>query len=81
MKTEIAIAISQKAQQVIKLVKGAIATSPTGVSFFSVKNYTNKQGETSNYIINVGVNYLKAKIKDIEFLRNPTNLKIILLPL
>jgi len=36
----------------------------TGVSFVSIKDYTNKKGETSDVIVNVGVSYLKAKEKD-----------------
>lgn len=62
--------ISQKALQVINLVKNAVSNSITGVTFFSVKNYTNSNNETSNQLINVGVNYEKAKQKDIEFLEN-----------
>lgn len=69
MTTLTVIGISEKARQVIDLVKGAIGSTPTGVSFFSVRNYTNKQGETSNYVINVGGSYEKAKQDDIKFLR------------
>lgn len=68
--TQNQIGISTKALQVIALVKKAIASSPTGVSFFSIKNYTNQQGETSNVVINVGINYEKSKLQDIETLRN-----------
>lgn len=64
-----AIGISQKALNTIKLVKNAIQKSPTGVSFFSIKNYTNKFGEVSNQLINVGINYGKSKEQDIETLR------------
>jgi hypothetical protein len=62
--------ISPKALQVINLVKNAVSKSVTGVSFFSIKNYTNSSGETSNQLINVGINYEKSKQKDIEFLEN-----------
>ncbi len=62
--------ISPKALAVINLIKKAIETSLTGVSFVSIKNYTNKQNETSNNLINVGINYESAKAKDIEFLEN-----------
>ncbi len=64
------ITISNVATNVIGMVKKAIANSPTGVSFFSIKNYTNKFGEVSNQTINVGASYEKMKQKDIETLRN-----------
>lgn len=64
------IGISDVALKVIALVKNSIRKSPTGVSFFSVKNYKNKFGEVSNQLINVGINYGKSKEQDIEFLRN-----------
>lgn len=60
--------ISTKALQVIKAVKEAVEKSITGVSFVSVKNYTNKQGEVSNNLINIGIKYENAKKKDIAFL-------------
>jgi hypothetical protein len=66
--------ISTKALQVITLIKKAVENSLTGVSFVSIKNYTNKQNEVSNNLINVGINYESAKQKDIEFLEN-LNLK------
>lgn len=66
--------VSNKALQVINLVKNAVNNSITGVSFFSIKGYTNKQGEISNNLINVGINYAKSKQQDIEFLEN-INLK------
>jgi len=62
--------ISTKALQVINLIKKAIENSLTGVSFVSIKNYTNKQNEVSNNLINVGINYESAKAKDIDFLEN-----------
>lgn len=42
----------------------------TGVSFVSIKNYTNAKGETSDVLVNVGVSYEKAKEKDYETLSN-----------
>lgn len=62
--------VSTKALQVIANVKEAIEKSITGVSFMSVKNYTNKSGETANHLINIGIKYASAKAKDIEFLKN-----------
>jgi hypothetical protein len=64
------VAISIKALQVIANVKKATEKSITGVSFVSIRNYENKQGEVSNNLINVGASYAKAKQKDIEFLEN-----------
>lgn len=61
---------SIKALQVITNVKQATDKSITGVSFVSIRNYTNKQGEVSNNLINVGASYEKAKQKDIELLEN-----------
>lgn len=60
--------ISTKALQVIKAVKEAVEKSITGVSFVSVKNYTNSKGEVSNNLINIGIKYESAKKKDIAFL-------------
>jgi hypothetical protein len=62
--------ISQKALKVILTLKSATSKSVTGVSFVSIRNYTNKFGEVSNNLINVGANYEKAKQKDITFLEN-----------
>ena len=64
------INVSNKALQVINLVKQAVSNSITGVSFFSIKNYTNSSNEVSNSLINVGINYEKSKKQDIEFLEN-----------
>lgn len=64
------IRISDKATQVINLVKNAVSKSITGVSFFSIKDYTNSFGEVSNQVINVGVRYEETKKKDIAFLEN-----------
>jgi hypothetical protein len=52
------------------LVKKALDNSKNGVSFFSIKGYTNDKGEVSNRVINIGVSYQNAKKKDIEFLTN-----------
>ncbi len=69
------LTISQRALAVITLINNAISKSPTGVSFVHVKNYKNKQNEVSNNLINVGMSYENAKVKDIEFLENlPTDL-------
>lgn len=62
--------VSPKALAVINLVKNAVSKSITGVSFVSIKNYTNTKGEVSNNLINVGIRYEVAKAKDIEFLEN-----------
>jgi len=64
------IQVSTKAMQVIGLVKNAVSNSLTGVTFFSIKNYTNSSNEVSNNLVNVGINYEKSKQQDIEFLRN-----------
>ena len=66
MTTTNQIAISSEATRVINLVKSAISNSPTGVSFFSIANYTNKFGEVSNQLINVGINYENSKQSDID---------------
>jgi hypothetical protein len=70
MSEQIVIVVSEKALSVINNIKKAIEKSITGVSFVSIRNYTNQQGETSNSLINVGINYENAKKKDIEFLEN-----------
>lgn len=62
--------ISNKALAVIKKIKAATENSITGVSFVSIRNYTNKDGEVSNNLINVGIKYDSAKKKDVEFLEN-----------
>ena len=62
--------ISDKALSVITTLKQATDKSVTGVSFVSIRNYTNKFGEVANNLINVGASYEKAKQKDIEFLEN-----------
>jgi hypothetical protein len=62
--------ISTKALAVIKAVKEATEKSITGVSFVSIKNYTNKSGEVANHLCNIGIKLESAKKKDIETLRN-----------
>jgi hypothetical protein len=62
--------VSTKAIEVINLVKNAVSKSITGVSFFSIKDYTNANGEVSNQLINVGINYDKSKASDLIFLEN-----------
>lgn len=64
------INVSPLALQVINAVKTAMGKSLTGVTFVSIKNYTNKQNEVSNNLINIGIKYANAKAKDIEFLQN-----------
>lgn len=55
------------------LIREATEYTPTGVSFFSIRDYSNKKGEVADYLINVGADYGKAKEKDFKFL---TNLKV-----
>ena len=62
--------VSIKAIEVINLVKNAVSKSVTGVSFFSIKNYTNSHGEVSNQLINVGINYENSTALDLIFLEN-----------
>jgi len=66
----IVLVVSSKAAKVINMIRSAIAKSPTGVSFFSIKKYANRHGEVSNQLINIGVNYQNQVEKDIDFLRN-----------
>jgi hypothetical protein len=40
-----------------------------GVSFISI-TYTNKQNEKSTSVVNIGVDYDNAKLKDIEYLKD-----------
>lgn len=60
--------VSPKALAVINTIKAAVEKSITGVSFVSIRNYTNSTNEVSNNLINVGINYETAKQKDITFL-------------
>ena len=63
------IAQSTTAMQVIANITNALAKSPTGVSFVSIKGYTNSYGEVSNNLVNVGASLTNAKAKDIETLQ------------
>lgn len=38
-------------------------------TFISVRNYTNKHGEVSNYLINLGTNYHNAQLTDLAMLQ------------
>ena len=62
------IETSPAAIAIIEDIRQKIGNSPTGTSFFGIREYTNKNGETSNYTINVGVSYEKSKAADIKFL-------------
>lgn len=64
------LTVSEKALKVITTLKKATDKSITGVSFVSIRNYTNKFGEVSNNLINIGASYENAKQKDIVFLEN-----------
>jgi hypothetical protein len=64
------ISLSLEATKVIASIQKALDKTPTGVSFCSVKNYTNEQGEVANHLFNIGASYENAKKKDIEFLTN-----------
>jgi hypothetical protein len=71
------IAISDKALQVINLLNNAIAKSPTGVSFLSIKDYESGKndpktivGKIADYVINIGASYERAKLNDIKTLQN-----------
>lgn len=64
------LVISPKAAAVIELLKNSVNNTLTGVSFLSIRNYTNASGETANHLVNIGINYAKAKAKDIETLKN-----------
>ena len=64
------VSVSVKALQVIATIKGATDKSITGVTFVSIRNYTNSHNEVSNNLVNVGASYENAKRKDIETLEN-----------
>ena len=63
------IAQSTTAMQVIANITNALAKSPTGASFVSIKGYTNSFGEVSNNLVNVGASLTNAKAKDVETLQ------------
>jgi hypothetical protein len=58
------------ALKVINSLSNALAKSPTGVSFVSIKGYTNSYGEVSNNLVNVGASLTSAKYSDIETLQS-----------
>lgn len=62
--------VSTTVTNVINNLNNAIKKSPNGVTFISIKNYTNSSGEISNNLINIGASYERAKQADIEFLKN-----------
>jgi hypothetical protein len=62
-------AVSTIALNVITNLSKALAKSPTGVSFVSIKGYTNSYGEVSNNVVNVGASLSNAKAKDVETLK------------
>ena len=41
-----------------------------GTQFVAVRNYENSKGEVANHVVNLNVDYGKAKLKDIETLKN-----------
>ena len=53
-------ALTSQAEAIAETIKSAMNKSLTNVSFCSVKNYVNDEGEKSNYLINIGVNYQSA---------------------
>ena len=62
---------------IISNLQAAVAKSPTGVSFLSVKNYESGKNDKkvivpkiANYVINVGAKYNNAVAKDIQTLQN-----------
>jgi hypothetical protein len=70
------IVVSKEAKIIIDSIKTTLSKSPTGVSFVGINGYTNKFGEISNNTINIGASYEKAKLKDIETLKNVNLLKV-----
>ena len=57
------------AKRVFNAIKGAIEKSPTGITFVSIKGYVSSALEESDVVINIGGNYAKQKLKDIEKLK------------
>lgn len=41
-----------------------------GTQFVAIRNYENSKGEVANHVVNLNVDYGKAKLKDIETLKN-----------
>lgn len=61
-----------KTLNLINCINNAVTSSPTGVTFFSIKNYISQNNETSNVLINLGVDYGRAKDKDVKRLTKTT---------
>lgn len=70
MTTTIILTSDQVKAQLIALI--AAQGTP---KFISVRNYENNEGEVSNYVINIGVDYGKAKDSDTNLLRDAKNFK------
>jgi hypothetical protein len=68
METIIFLTADQVKARLIELL--AIQATP---KFIAVKNYRNNEGEVSNYVINIGVDYGKAKQADTEKLKDAAN--------
>jgi hypothetical protein len=68
MQNNTIIGLSNQAEVIADTIKSALNKSLTNVTFCSVKGYVNDEGEKSDYLINIGVNYQTAKQKDIKFL-------------
>jgi hypothetical protein len=75
--TQTTVTIAPKALNVINLLNNAIAKSPTGVSFLSIKNYESGKNDPkvittkiADYVVNIGASYERAKMNDIKTLRN-----------
>ena len=64
-----AVSVSVEAANVIANLSALLAKSPTGVSFVSIKGYTNSYGEVANNLVNVGASYENAKAKDVATLQ------------
>ena len=64
----IIITFDQVMAQLLKLV--ATTTTP---KFVAINGYQNEQGEISNYLINLGVDYGTAKAEDTEKLKDKEN--------
>ncbi len=58
-------------QMMAKLI--SLVASTTTPKFVAINGYQNEQGEVSNYVINLGVEFQSAKNADIEKLKNKEN--------
>lgn len=63
------IGLSETAEKIADTIKSAMNKSLTNVTFLSIKGYKNEKGEVSDYLINIGTNYITQKEKDIKFLK------------